>query len=260
MKNNIVEFYTLEKFKNLIPEPYPSYKKIPSWFSNTEVISRSSKCPFRFLHGNNFNLIKKSNITGCPGVIDFFSTGYIIPAWNNFSVRNDEGRLYMNWEHNFGEKYNLHESTEQMSGFSSEEHPKYDGFSKIDSPWLIKTSPGVSIMYTHPLWHREKRFTTVTGIMHTDQVAMPLKWFFEWNQEIPNDMISTIVPKNQIITIGTPIVLIIPFVRDKFVSEVKYFEKQELSDIKYKSDIFTHDWMGKSLYNRFRQSIIKRFL
>jgi hypothetical protein len=260
MKNSIIQFYTLDRFEGLVPEPYPSYKKIPSWFSNTEIISRKSKCPFRFLHGETQNIDKKTNISGCPGVIDFLSTGYVVPAWNNFAFRNDNGRLYVNWEHNFHEKYNLHENKEQISGFNDTEKAKYDGFSKIDSPWYVKTSPGISIMYTHPLWHREKRFTTVTGIMHTDQFPMPIKWFFEWNTEIEDDMSSDILPQEQIVTIGTPLFLIIPFVREKFTSEVKYLEERELSILGHKTSIFSHDWMNNSLYNQFRKGIMKRFL
>lgn len=259
MKNSTIKFYTIDRYKDLIPEPYPSYKKTPSWFSNTEIISKKSKCPFRFLHGSNLTIDKKSNITGCPGLIDFFSTGYIIPAWNNFAFRNDNGRLYVNWEHNYYEQYDLHETSEQISGFSEEEAPKYDGFSKLATPWFVKTSPGVSIMYTHPLWDREKRFTTVTGIMHTDKTPMPLKWFFEWNTNIENDMMSSIIPRDQIVTIGTPLVLIIPFVREKFVSSVEYVDERSMEIIKHKTSIFTHDWMNNSLYNEFRKKIMKRF-
>ncbi len=260
MKNKIIEFYTMDRYENLIPEPYPSYKKIPSWFSNTEIIKKKSKCPFRFLNGNNLTIDKKTNISGCPGVVDFLSTGYIIPSWNNFAFRNDGGRLYVNWEHHLDDKYNLHESEEQVSGFSDNEKPKYDGFSKLDTPWFVKTSPGVSIMYTHPLWHREKRFTTVTGIMHTDKTPMPLKWFFEWNTDINDNMYSSDIPREQIVTIGTPLVLIIPFIRDTFVSKVNYLQEREMNIIKHKTSIYTHDWMNNSLYNKFRKGLSKRFL
>lgn len=260
MKNNIIEFYTLERFKNLIPEPYPSYKKIPSWFANTEVVTKKSKCPFRFLHNDNKNIAIKSNISGCPGIIDLFSTGYIVPAWNNFAFRNDNERLYVNWEFDLDEKYNLHESEEQISGFIEDEKPKYDGFSKLDSPWWVKTSPGVSILCTHPLWHREKRFTSVSGIMHTDQCPMPMKWFFEWNTEIKNDMNSSYIPNEQIITKGTPLILIIPFVREKFTSKINYLEEKDMAILKHRTGILTHDWMGNSKYNQFRKSIMKRFL
>lgn len=260
MKNNIIEFYTLDHYKGLIPEPYPSQKKFPSWFSNTEIVTRTSKCPFRFLHNDIKKIDKKVNVTGCPGIIDFLSTGYIIPSWNNFAFRNDNGRLYVNWEHNFNENYELHVNEQQMSGFSEEESAAYDGFSKIDSPWWIKTSPGVSIMYTHPLWHREKRFTTVSGIMHTDQTAMPLKWFFEWNTAVNSTMESDMIPLEQIVTVGTPLFLIIPFVREKFNSEINYLQEKDMGILKYKSSIFTHDWMNNSLYNQFRKKIMRRFL
>ena len=261
MKNKIIEFYTLEQHKDLIPEPYPASKKFPSWFSNTDVVSKKSKCPFRFLHENTKNIQLKTNITGCPGVIDFLSTGYIIPAWNNFIFRNDNGRLYVNWEHRcLDEKYTLHASENQISGFAEDEQPKYDGFSKLDSPWFVKTSPGISCLITHPLWSREKRFTSVSGIMHTDQCPMPLKWFFEWNTEIENDMESSVIPVEQLVTKGTPVVLIIPFVREKFESKVNYLEEKDMQTLKHRTGVLTHDWMGNSAYNKFRKGIMRRFL
>lgn len=261
MKNNIIEFYTLEKYKDLIPEPYPSSKKFPSWFSNTEIVSKKSKCPFNFLHQNNTTIQIETNITGCPGVVDFLSTGYIIPAWNNFAFRNDGGRLYVNWEHLcLEEKYTLHSNEHQISGFSDSEKAKYDGFSKLDSPWFVKTSPGISCLITHPLWNREKRFTSVSGIMHTDQCPMPLKWFFEWNTEVEDNMNVNKIPIEQIVAKGTPLVLIIPFVRANFKSKINYLNEADMKTLKHRTGVLTHDWLGNSTYNRFRKGIMRRFL
>jgi len=261
MKNNIIEFFTVDKYKDLIPEPYPASKKFPSWFANTEVVTKKSKCPFGFLHNDNKSLQLETNITGCPGLIDFLSTGYIVPSWNNFIFRNDGGRLYINWEHwCFNENYTLHSSENQISGLNEYEQPNYDGFSKLDSPWFIKTSPGVSCLITHPIWHREKRFTSVTGIMHTDQCPMPLKWFFEWNTEIEDDMESSVIPVEQLVSKGSPVVLVIPFVRKTFESKINYLEEKDMKTLKDRTGVLTHDWLGNSAYNQFRKGIMKRFL
>jgi hypothetical protein len=260
MKTNVIEFFTYDRNSEMIPEPYPAYKNIPKWFSDTPTISRASKCPFRYLADNFLQVDKKVNVKGCPGIIDYVSSGYIVPSWNNFLARNDNGKLYFNWEHQLGEDYTLHESDTQASGLTEEEKPLYQGFHKISTPWYIKTSPGVSCLVTHPTWHREKRFTSVSGVMHTDKSPMPLKWFFEWNQELKNDMTADNITKEQIIEKGTPLILITPFVRSKFDHKINYVTENEMNiKIKYKTSIFVHDWLNKSGYNEFRKNIGKLF-
>lgn len=259
MKNSFIEFYTLDRYNGLVPEPYPAAQKFPSWFSNTDIISKKSKCPFRFLHGDPREVDTKMNVSRCPGMIDFLSTGYIVPAWNNFLFRNDDGRLYVNWQYDLQERYNLHETELQITGFTDEEKPNYDGFSKLDSPWWVKTSPGVSLLCTHPLWHREKRFTSVSGVMHTDQYAMPLKWFFEWNTPIEDGLYINDIPTEQIVTQGTPVMLLIPFVRKEFNLKMNYMNENDLTILKHRTGVWTHDWLGNSAYNAFRKKLGRLF-
>jgi hypothetical protein len=260
MKDNIIEFFTYENYEGMISTPYPAYKNIPKWFADTPILSKKSKCPFKFVNNNLLEIRKKTNVNGCPGLIDYFSTGYIVPSWNNFLIRNDNGKLYINWEHVMCEDYMLHATENQASGLLGENEPMYKGFHKISTPWYIKTSPGVSCLITHPMWHRENRFTTASGIIHTDKVPMPLKWFFEWNININNDMTLDNIKKEQIIEKETPLILIIPFVRKKFDMKINYISENEMDRfLKPKTSYFNHDWLGNSKYNDFRHYIGKLF-
>lgn len=254
---NLIEFICPERYKNIIPEPVPCYKEFPEWFSSTKNISVSkSKCPFNFLHDKK--LIKNTNIKKCPGVTDFLKTGYVIKNWTNILVRSEtpSGNLYFDWEHNYHESvdYGLH-SSEEYDGMIDSELPIYNGFHKISSPWYVKTSPGVSCYYTHPFWNREKRFTTVSGIIHTDISPISIKWFFEWNTILKKTLsLDEIDSEIQFIKKDTPLIMIFPFVRNQFNMKINYLEEENFkSDVVDINFLKTHDWFGNSLYNLFRK-------
>lgn len=259
--NELIEFITHDEYNGIICEPFPAYKKFPDWFSDTEVVSKKkSKCPFVFTYPGNFLKVdRKTNVTTCPGIIDYLSTGYIIPSWNNFLVRTFDTKLHIEWEHDFRETYSLHQTINHVPGFSKENEPKYEGFSKILTPWYIKTSPGVSCLITNPTMYRDNRFTTVSGIVHTDKRPIPLSWFFEWNLELNSDEFQTEMPREQFISIGEPLIHIIPFRRKQFTSKIKYLDNYSTNIMKYKSSVFLHDWDNNSLYVKFRKSIKKLF-
>ena len=255
--SNLIEFICPERYKNIIPEPIPCYKEFPEWFSSTKNISTAkSKCPFSFLHDKK--LIKDTNIKKCPGITDFLKTGYIIKNWTNILVRSEppSGNLYFDWEHNYhgSVDYGLH-SSEEYDGMIDNDLPIYNGFHKISSPWYVKTSPGVSCFYTHPFWTREKRFTTVSGIIHTDISPISIKWFFEWNVLLKNTMnLEEIDSEVQFIKKDTPLIMIFPFVRDNFKMNVNYIDEEKFrSDVIDLSFLKTHDWFGNSFYNIFRK-------
>lgn len=259
--SNSIEFICPEKYKDIIPEPVPCYKEFPEWFSSTKNIP-TSKCPFKFLHDNK--LTKNSNVKKCPGITDFLKTGYIIKNWTNILVRSEPplGNLCFDWEHSYHGlvDYGLHPS-EEYDGMIDSELPIYNGFHKISSPWFVKTSPGVSCYYTHPFWTREKRFTTVSGIIHTDISPISIKWFFEWNINLKKTLILDEIDTDiQLIKKDTPLVMIFPFVRNQFNMKINY-----INDEDYKSDIVdinflkTRDWIGNTLYNTFRKNQKKQF-
>lgn len=259
-KSNLsIQFICEDTYKDTIPLPYSASSKTPSWFTSTPNIDHS-KCPFHLLFSGAQDISKKTNIKTCPAVTDYLNTGYIIPAWTNFMVRRIQDRLYWSWEHDFLTKYSCHLRDDEFSGFTPEQEPKDGVFHKFDSPWRIKTSPGVSCLVTHPYWVRENRYTTVSGVIHTDKIPMPIHWFFEWNAEVPNSLDRTQLPAaHNIISKSTPLVLIIPFIRSQFKLSYDFKPHAELQQI---SNQYAHgflDWKGKSFYNSFRSSLKKFF-
>lgn len=253
-----ITFFCTARYKGHIPEPVPAYKAIPSWWKETSSVQKS-KCPVKALTDNIYSVVAKTNIKTCPAVADSMSMGYVIPAWTNFLMREINGVPVFNWNHPDSARYGAHYS-DQFDGMKEGQLPEYGLYNKFDSPWFIKTSPGVSCLITHPFWHREKRFTSVTGVMHTDVVPSPLKWFFELNERLPQGVYPEDLDKDlHFITKGQPLMLVIPFKRKNFASDVQYVNDEALDTLIYQSESSTHDWFGKSAYNAFRQGLGKMF-
>lgn len=254
-----VEFFVEKKYEGLIPEPYSSFKKTPEWYKKTDNINRS-KCPFFNGVENIQNILKKTNIKSCPAINDCLNTGYIIPAWTNFLFREVDGNLYINWEHGFASEYAAHHKDLHFNGMDDKESPEYNVFNKLGSPWFIKTSPGISCLITHPFWDREKRFTTVSGVVHTDVSPIELKWFFEINLKLNDHIDVKDMTEGIVVSKGTPIIQIIPFVRKEFNSNVRYVDSDFYrSEMMEKSTYTLRDWFNKSPYNNFRESLGKLF-
>lgn len=248
-----INFFCDEKYEGLIPEPVASYKSFPKWFSK---LQGKDKCPF--VLGENKLQLGKSNqdIKGCPGIIDSLKNGYIIPSWSEFIFREmDTGGLFVNWIDNSGyeNSYSTHEQ-EQFSTMPNK--PLYNHFGKIVSPWTITTSKGVSCLITHPVWHRITKFTTVTGIFHTDKSPLNIPWFFEWNYKITSGMeVETMDIQNQIVEIGDPLIQIIPFYRKNYKSNIQYVSTNKISRLINLQKTSTIEVVSKCPYTKFRRTL-----
>jgi len=251
-----ISFKTSKNFEGIIPEPIPAYKCFPEWFSS--LPKSTSKCPFAAFGENIYNLQynPKNGIGGCLGIQDFLKFGYIIPSWSSFVFREDfDGKLYVNWVGNpVPTNYTIHGS-EQFSTMKNP--PLYDHFGKIDTPWIIETSPGVSCLITDPIWHRNKNFTTSTGIFHTDKSPLGLPWFFEWNYKIDSQMSlgEDFSLEDQVIDVNQPLILIIPFYRKNFESKVQYIDGDEFTKMKLIQCAKTHKITVDGPYRKFRKML-----
>jgi hypothetical protein len=254
-----IEFITKNYLKDIVSEPIPAYKFFPKWYQ--ELPKKTSKCPFRFDKSPyNIQYDSKLGIKGCLGIQDFLKVGYIIPSWSNFIFREDINEsLYVNWlENPWPNEYVNHE----MNQFPSMNNPPiYKHFGKLLTPWIIKTSPGVSCLITNPVWHRKQSFTTSTGIFHTDQTTLHLPWFFEWNYKIESGMdLDTMSYESQVIEKGDPLILIIPFYRKQFESSVKYVDEKDFDHFIMKQSVRTHNLkFNDDLYRSFRKKLGRLF-
>lgn len=258
-----INFYCREKYNGMVPEPIPSNKKFPKWFSDLPLNSKKFK--YEILDDNPRTLINSNsdnNVKKCLGIQDILKTGYIIPAWADFIFREEEnGSLFINWMENYfnDTKYDSH-GVKQFSTMPNK--PIYGHFGKIFTPWIITTDPGVSCLVTDPVWHRNKSFTSATAIVHTDNVPLNLAWFFEWNYKIKSKMnIDEIEIDKQVVSKGEPLIHIIPFYRKNFSSKINYVNEEKWESLKFSAVAKSSDSMGGQCpYKNFRKNLGNLFL
>jgi len=263
-RKSTVTFYADESAEGL-PEIYPAYKNFPEWFvkSNTK-----SKCPFAPLMNlrnigakdyldmgaSPYQLTKVTTVKHCPGIVDYLKTGYIMPAWSDLIFRKINGKIHCTSSVESPEfEFNVHKPN-QFSGMDKDQSPMMDVFNKVSSPWWIKTTPGTSVLITHPYWERNSIFTSVSAIVHPDVVPIHLKWFFEFNLKLKESP-EIYDEKEQIILKGTPLALIIPFKREKFKHETKFLDKSNIGRIHRHNYYNSTSWFSDSLYESFRKKL-----
>lgn len=226
-----IEFIGQEEFEGRVPEPIPAFKCFPEWFAKLEG---RSKCPISFVG----DTIKPNTgtVKNCPGITDFLKQGYIIPAWDTFTFRGTpDGGVKVNWiEGDTPTKFS-HHGENQFHTILDEQRPAYDAFFKIISPWYMRTRPGVSVMLMHPVWHRNKVFTSCTGVYHTDVNACQVQWFFEVNNRFPVVDDLDFDYKTQVVYKNEPVMLMVPFYRESFQSKISYLSNAEYIKVENKT-------------------------
>jgi hypothetical protein len=99
----------------------------------------------------------------------------------------------------------------------------------------MRTRPGVSVMLMHPVWHRNKIFTSCTGVYHTDVNACQVQWFFEVNNRFPVVDDLDFDYKTQVVYKNEPVMLIVPFYRESFQSKISYLSSAEYKKVENKT-------------------------
>lgn len=145
-------------------------------------------------------------VKSCPGIKDYLSLGYIIPAWCDmeFYPTNDGQVLgrYSDPEYN----HTLHYPG-QIQNFLENTY-KVNTPIKLDNPWLTWTAKGWSILYLPLYYHDGLNFEAVPGIIDHDLgvTKSPI-----------NIMLKE--PKKTVIKQGDPLVQVIPIRREDIMAE-----------------------------------------
>jgi len=290
-KKNIITFYANEIYEGNLDPVYPSYKHFPQWYGKSK---KKSKCPFASFFGgespeipnvdiqqpldlnkllgdfhqterekivrsnklisNPQKLMRDTTVVNCPGITDFLKTGYIVPAWTDMSFRKYNGQIMFNSSDHFPDVHHGVHISDQYRGMKESELPLSGGFHKVSTPWIIKTSPGISVIITHPYWSRSTSFTSVSAVVHPDIAPVYLKWFFEFTQQLP-DTPEIVNMDQQIIKRGTPLILLIPFKRDKIDHKIEYLSPENMQKMYRNVTSATVSWISDTWYNKARRQI-----
>jgi len=188
----------------------PASQAIPNWYKEAQAYKTEAA-----IHDKTGMTFK-----ACPAILDSMLQGYILPLWADVWVSPSEDGIapVFTWAEGVdrGES-DLPLVTWQGSPEVSKGFHHFDAMSsapstlKLNSPWLVKTPEGYSILTMPPLNNRDSRFEAVSGVVCSDvfttYINIPLIW------KAPPDY-------EGLIKQGTPLIQIMPFKREIFQQEL----------------------------------------
>lgn len=240
-----IEFIEIENQSVGLLEPDSAINNIPSWFKKTK--------PTKFLKASekiDFTIKK------CIPVLDAFTSGYFLKTTVdiNYSVNEKYRRSEFSFKlknANQPKLITMH-PFEQIDKLDLDRE-YYDHAYKWSNPFVIKTPPGYSCLFTHP-FNQVLPFYTLSGIVDTDTYPIAVQFPFLMRKGF-----------NGTINSGTPVVQIIPFKRDDWdMTLTKFPDKETIynhSEATEKFELSRYDDTGNvsgGLYKKLYRKI-KRF-
>jgi len=197
------------------------YKKIPKW-ENNEIFT---------IEGGFQETIKH-----CMPFLDCLTTGYMIVLSHDIYVKNNNGLPYLSWKKaEFPPTWRKEVSDLNLVpvGHSSLEYLWHPSVSNV-------VPLGYSALYTHPLNRYDLPFTTLSGIIDgglvtdsTGNIPFYIKKDFEG-----------LIPQ------GTPIIQIIPFLQQNWISKkISGLVKKGQINNKSSSSVLS-GWYKKTFWTR----------
>ena len=196
MKKNDIVFWTDMEG---LPEVEPitlSQNFIPEWFHKAPA-----------WHTDQIPKVDLGTVKTCPGILDYFKVGYVVPLWCDLYVRfprDDEEGLWEWKTPNAAFQFEEHVSWQYKDLLPEEVKEKTVIVLKALCPWYVRTPKGVSLLQLPMSYHYDSRFSVMPGVIPSD------KHHFI-NQQI------VIHNKGEIkISRGTPLAMYVPIKREKY--------------------------------------------
>jgi hypothetical protein len=222
-----IEFIPVENFGRGCVEPIPSSRNIPKWYKRMPSVRKFW----------NEDPDEKADYTvkKCIPILDAFTTGYyLVTKYDSYWTVDEDGTHECKCDAKLvegGSKPITMHPYEQIRGL--ELQGMYNEYAyKFTNPFVIKTPPGYSCIFTHP-FNQVSPFLTLTGVVDTDMHPLAVQFPF-------------LMAKNYegVIKSGTPIVQIIPFKRDEWTHSVKTPNKLDIQESSLR-----HNEFGRGRYD-----------
>lgn len=196
-EEGVIEFMNVDMQASLRPEKIT----LPKWYKDMPVVTKLFSS----------QEIPDLTIKRCIPILDALTTGYYLVTTEDyvFSKNSETGEYMFQGPKEFMEQkaISMHPTTQIETIKLSPEYLDY-AF-KWSNSWLIKTPPGYSCLFTHPLSDAESPFTSLDAIVDTDNFFMPVLFPFL----MKNNFEGTIPA-------GTPVIQIIPFKRTDWTMKI----------------------------------------
>jgi hypothetical protein len=223
--------------EDFLDPPVPGSKTIPEWYKKIKVYIEGHNQP-----GSHPEVKEESNLTfkGCSPFLDSMLAGYTYCLPADIELKSSSnGQLSMT-THVISDlilkpfEGPVHPTIQDNMPISEEFYPS---LMMWQFEFLLKTPPGYSVMFTHPLNRYELPFQTYSGIVESDSFNQAVHFPFLVKKVKPN---QTIMIKK-----GTPIVQFIPLKREVWSIRNNKFSEQ-IMRLVYKDNFKLKSIMGRS--------------
>ena len=193
-------FTDVNDINGVLPKPKPATDYIPDWYKNAKSYLDPSGKKAPPLQGGVSSTVKK-----CMPVWDMMTAGYILETPYDIYVRQTETGPYFQW----GDMEAI--IFQDMQQFQNHPYSRDINYAvRIVVPWSIKTPSGWSVMVMEPQHREPGPIICASGIVDTDTYFLPINTFLKLRDPNFEGMIPA----------GTPLLQVIPFKRESWVSEL----------------------------------------
>lgn len=233
--NEIIEFYCHPNLKDVIPEPRPARKDLPSWFKDLPPTCNDNNGE-RDSFGNPPMSAKK-----CLPLLDGMSLGFTIPLGTDVHIRSNHDNSQISVVNPPGTIVSCEFHSSDQVGGSNAIKFRHGNPLKFINHWVIKTAPGWSTLFVPPLNNYEQPFTCLSALVDTDV----------YPKEVNFPALLNITDADEHISAGTPLVTAIPIKREVFnlkkapIKDMNEKQFQKLSKMSFiqntRSHYYTHE-------------------
>ena len=211
-----IEFLCPQAIVDKFPPPYPAKEHLPDWLKAMPMdrVGMGGPGPY------------DGTVKRCPPFLEAMTAGYIIPLpCEVYFAVDASGKFTAKAPHDL---------------ISSHGYAQYQGAPfekkmvlKFRNPWIVRTPPGYSCMFTAPINRYEIPFTPLTGVVETDtyynEVNIPTLCHLKLGSSIT-------------LPAGTPIFQVIPFQREEWTRQLgtRDEERRKASTEEFKQNVHAY--------------------
>ena len=205
---------TMPKNIDLFPEPVPAFKEIPTWFKKILPFYENDDTPI--------DGVQRLTVKRCIAFLDMLSSGYIIKAPFDIYIDTTEGKQVFQIPQSMESFANFSANPmigshdiRQLEGYPIDKDNYIEHIFRINPIWVAKGSKGVSAIFMQPQHHEVSPLYAVSAVIDIDGYPS-------------TGLLSFLVKKDfkGYVQKGTPIVQVVPFMRQNFVSEIIRDQKE----------------------------------
>lgn len=203
-------FIAAEEDHNRYPRPEPASRFIPDWYKkmpNARDPNTSEPVQKTTWIEEGKGLIHGHTMKRCVPVLDYLTSGYIVPLWTDLTITMYDGKLGAVWPDPTVDVLRFHMNPQFTGSPIEKQNADYSAVGKLMSPWLFKTPKGYSSFFFSPRYI-ENKIEILPAIVDTDTY-----------HEVNFPFVYHTKARETTFDLGTPIIQVIPFKRDEWTSE-----------------------------------------